>query len=84
MILLERSNIDEGYKRINCKNDIIGYKHYVFQNLIKHLKSRGILIVGVTKNNFSEAKKGFLNKNSILKTSDFVKIFASFEKIIQY
>ena len=71
---------DEGYKRINCKNDIIGYKHYVFQNLIKHLKSRGILIVGVTKNNFSEAKKGFLNKNSILKTSDFVKIFASFEK----
>ena len=71
---------DEGYTRINCKNDIVGYKHYVFQNLIKHLKSKGILIVGVTKNNLSEAKKGFLNKNSILTISDFVKIFASFEK----
>ena len=71
---------DEGYTRINCKNDIIGYKHYVFQNLVKHLKSKGILIVGVTKNNFAEAKKGFLNKNSVLKTSDFIKIFASFEK----
>ncbi len=71
---------DEGYTRINCKNDIVGYKHYVFQNLIKHLKSKGILIVGVTKNNLSEAKKGFLNKNSILTIRDFVKIFASFEK----
>ena len=65
---------DEGYKKINCKNDAIGYKHYVFQNLIKHLKSKGILIIGVTKNNLTEAKKGFLNKNSILKTSDFIKI----------
>ena len=71
---------DEGYKKINCKNDAIGYKHYVFQNLIKHLKSKGILIIGVTKNNLTEAKKGFLNKNSILKTSDFIKIFASYEK----
>lgn len=71
---------DEGYKKINCKNDAIGYKHYVFQNLIKHLKSKGILIIGVTKNNLTEAKKGFLNKNSILKTSDFTKIFASYEK----
>lgn len=71
---------DEGYKKINCRNDVIGYKHYVFQNLIKHLKSKGILIVGVTKNNLAEAKKGFLNKNSILKTSDFIKILASYEK----
>lgn len=71
---------DEGYNKIKCGNDILGYKHYVFQNIIKNLISKGILVIGVTKNRLSEAKKGFLNKDSKLKSKDFVKIFASYEK----
>lgn len=70
---------DDGTDGIRCGNDIQGYKYWIFQNLIKRLKKRGILIVGVTRNNLKFAKSGFKNKNCQLKASDFLNIYASYD-----
>ena len=71
---------DDGYKNINCKNDLLGFKHFLYQKLLLRLKKQGILLVGITRNNYSDAIQGFKNSDFILKKKDFVKIFASYEK----
>jgi len=70
---------DDGYKNIKCANDVTGYKHYLFQSLIKKLLKRGIILIGVTRNKLNSAKKAFLNKSNILVENDFIKIYATYK-----
>ena len=70
---------DDGYKNIKCANDVSGYKHYLFQSLIKKLLKRGIILIGVTRNKLSSAKKAFLNKSNTLVQNDFIKIYATYK-----
>jgi FkbH-like protein len=71
---------DDGYKNINCKNDLLGFKHFLYQKLLLRLKKQGILLIGITRNNYSDAIQGFKNSDFTLKKKDFVKIFASYTK----
>jgi FkbH-like protein len=70
---------DDGYKNIKCSNNIIGFKHFLYQSLIKKLINRGVILIGVTRNKLVSAKKGFSNEGCLLKQDDFVKIFATFD-----
>ena len=70
---------EDGYKKINCGNNIGGYKHFLYQSFIKKLINRGVILIGVTRNRLEVAKRGFSNKESILSIKDFIKIYATYQ-----
>jgi FkbH-like protein len=59
------------------KNLVLGHDHAVgaafldFQQYVKNLRDRGILLAVCSKNNPEDAKEGFLHPESILKLEDF-------------
>ncbi len=71
---------DDGYKNIDCKNNSLGFKHFLYQKLLLKLKKQGILLIGVTRNNYQDALSAFKNKSLVLKRGDFVKILANYKK----
>ena len=64
---------DDGYKNIDCKNNSLGFKHFLYQKLLLKLKKQGILLIGVTRNNYQDALSAFKNKSLVLKGEILLK-----------
>jgi FkbH-like protein len=56
-----------------------GYKFYAFQNEILQLSQKGVMICGITKNNFDDVVEFFEKKDMPLKLSSFTCIYANWE-----
>jgi len=50
-----------------------------FQNYIRELKNRGIILAVCSKNNFNNAKEGFSHPDTVLKFQDFSSFKANFD-----
>ena len=70
---------EDGPKKIFCGNDVKGFMHNYYQDLLLKLKNEGILLIGITKNTAKDANSGLNSVNCKLKKKDFVKIFASYK-----
>ncbi|MDC0125106.1 HAD-IIIC family phosphatase [Candidatus Pelagibacter sp.] len=71
---------DDGKEGINLgKDTAIGEAFLEFQQYIKELKNRGIILAICSKNEFDIAKSGFDHPDSILKFSDFTVFKANWE-----
>lgn len=70
---------EEGIEGISFDNQSAGYPHYVYQSLLKALKSAGVLIGVVSKNDQDLAELPFKQGEMVLKTSDVVTIVANYE-----
>jgi len=69
---------EDGINKIQCEADGAGYIHYVYQTYLLKLKSQGILIVGVTRNDDELARLPFQKDKTIFQENDFVSISASY------
>ncbi len=63
---------EDGIKGIFCDKDAEGIIHYHFQEFLKGKKEEGFLLCICSKNNESDVKEAFENKNFVLKWDDFV------------
>ena len=70
---------DEGPRGIKIDpNDAIGEAYQFFQRYILKLKSRGVLLAVISKNDYQLAKEPFdINENMILKYDDFSSFIAN-------
>jgi FkbH-like protein len=69
-----------GWKNLEIGNSSpLGEVYLRFQNYIKELMNRGIIIAGCTKNNYDVAMSAFKNKYNILKKENFSVIKANWE-----
>ena len=69
-----------GWKNLEIGNSSpLGEVYLRFQNYIKELMNRGIIITGCTKNNYDVAMSAFKNKYNILKKENFSVIKANWD-----
>lgn len=57
----------------------VGESFFEFQQYVKNLKNRGVILAVCSKNDLEIAKKGFLHPDSVLKYDDFVSFIANWE-----
>ena len=69
---------EDGVNGIKCNNDDDGFPHYLYQNYLKFLKSKGVLIAAVTRNDDQLASAPFEAGITHLEQQDFVKVLASY------
>lgn len=66
---------EDGYENLNLGSSGKGLIYKTVQKTIKSFKDFGILLAIVSKNNFVDVEKAFLNnRNMILKLDDFVSV----------
>jgi len=69
---------EDGIDGIECSSEGAGFIHAIYQSILLHLKSQGILIAGVTRNDNKLAREPFKANKTLFKESDFVVIAASY------
>lgn len=69
---------EDGIDGIQCHPEGAGYVHYIYQSLLLKLKSHGILIAGVTRNDEELAESPFEQEKTLFKSNDFIAIIASY------
>ncbi len=70
---------EDGPKGLNASSDINGYLFFIFQTFLKNLKSNGILLAIISKNDPDLISEAFNENNFILNIEDFVEIIGSYE-----
>lgn len=55
-----------------------GFPHFIYQTFLKRLKSTGVLVAGVTRNDPDLARAPLESGDSVLRVDDFVSIIASY------
>lgn len=71
---------EDGLDEINLGNESpIGESYINFQEYVKELKSRGILLAVSSKNDYDIAVKGFSHPNTVLLLNDFSSFKANWE-----
>lgn len=70
---------EDGFGGIEFEPNGKGFSHFLYQGLLRRLKSSGIILAAVTRNNFETAILPFDSKLLILTQDDFVSIIASYE-----
>lgn len=69
---------DDGAKGIKLgRDDPQGEAYAAFQEYIKSLKNRGVMLAVCSKNEMASAREGLLHPDSVLKIDDFAMIKAS-------
>lgn len=69
---------EDGLDGIDCSQEGSGYVHYIYQSLLRKLKSQGILIAGVTRNDLDSALSPFRENKTLFNHNDFVTVVASY------
>ncbi len=70
---------DDGLDGIQFRPEGVGYKHFVYQTLLKRLRADGVLLAAVTKNDDAVAREPLATGEMVLSDSDFVSIVATWE-----
>jgi FkbH-like protein len=71
---------DDGLNGIGLGNETAyGESFMYFQNFVKELKNRGIILAVCSKNELAIAKEGFTHSDSVLKFEDFVSFKANWD-----
>ncbi len=70
---------EDGIDAIQCSNESAGYIHYIYQSYLLKLKSQGVLIAGVTRNDHEGALLPFRQGVTLFKEHDFVSVHASYQ-----
>jgi len=70
---------EDGSQGIFCQAEGRGYKHFLYQSLLLHLKKQGILLAVVSRNDIEVAKSPILEGKTQLTQYDFIDICASYE-----
>jgi len=69
---------ENGLEGISFGPEGIGYRHFVYQTLLARLKSEGVLLTAVSRNDPEVALSPFRTGQMVLKEDDFVAIVASY------
>lgn len=69
---------EDGLSGIACGPQGAGFRHFLYQSLILALKSEGVLLVGVSRNDPAEAVAPLQSGVTTVKETDFVSILASY------
>lgn len=69
---------EDGLDGIRCDAEGIGFRHFLFQGLLKQLKANGVVLAAVSRNDLQVARSPILEGRTLLSESDFVEILASY------
>ena len=69
---------EDGIDGVQCNPESVGFIHYIYQSLLIKLKTQGVLIAAVTRNDKETALAPFIKNKTIFKTEDFVAVLASY------
>ncbi len=71
---------DDGLNGIGLGNETAyGESFMYFQNFVKELKDRGVILAVCSKNEMEIAKEGFTHSDSVLKFDDFISFKANWD-----
>lgn len=70
---------DEGIEGIHYRPEGKGFRHFIFQTLLRRLKNNGVLLAAVSKNDEEIAREPFRRGQMVLQESDFVAVVASWQ-----
>lgn len=71
---------DDGVNGIQIGHETpVGETFYEFQQYVKNLKNRGVILAVCSKNDINIAKEGFLHPDSLLKYEDFASFIANWD-----
>lgn len=68
---------DDGLEGLSFRSEGRGFPHFLYQNLLLRLKSEGVLLAAVSKNDPTIALLPFVTGHMTLQQDDFVAIIAS-------
>ncbi len=69
---------EDGFDGVHFEPHGRGYPHFVYQGFLKRLRSEGILLAAVSRNDADVAVAPFRTTRMILREDDFVAIIASY------
>lgn len=69
---------EDGPEGIAWRGEGAGYRHFVYQTLLRRLKSEGVLLAAVSRNSPEVAKAPLVSGQMTLKEEDFVSVVASY------
>ena len=70
---------DDGPDGIHFRAEGKGYRHFVYQTLLRRLRNDGVILAAVSKNDDAVARAPFLSREMLLVEDDFVAIVASWQ-----
>ncbi|MBF0194055.1 MAG: HAD-IIIC family phosphatase [Magnetococcales bacterium] len=70
---------EDGLEGIRYNPEGVGFKHFIYQTLLKRLKEEGVLLIVVSRNDIDLAMTPLTNGEMVLKKSDFIHVSASYE-----
>lgn len=69
---------EDGPDNIQCGPDGLGYRHFLYQGLLAKLNSSGVLLAAVSRNDLDIATVPFASGRTLLTSSNFIKVLASY------
>ena len=69
---------EEGIAGIKCQPEGAGYKHFLYQTLLKKLKEQGVLLAVVSRNDPDAVLPAFHSGSLVLGEDDFVAVVATY------
>ncbi len=69
---------EDGFDEISYTPEGKGYKHYLYQTMLKRLKQSGIILAAVSRNDPEDALPPFQTNQMCLNAEDFASIIASY------
>ncbi len=69
---------EDGVDGIACGAEGAGYRHFLYQTMLRKLKRDGVLLAAVSRNDAQLANAPFLADKTVLGEDDFVAIVASY------
>ena len=69
---------EDGLGGIRCDAEGIGFRHFLFQGLLKQLIANGVVLAAVSRNDLQVARSPIVEGRTLLSESDFVEILASY------
>ncbi len=70
---------DDGPTGIHYRPEGKGYRHFVYQTLLRRLRADGVLLAAVSKNDDAVARQPLASGDMVLRDTDFVAIVASWQ-----
>lgn len=70
---------EEGPDGVECSAEGRGFRHFLYQGLLRRLKLSGVLLAAVSRNDLSIARAPIVAGKTMLSDTDFVGILASYE-----
>lgn len=70
---------EDGPNGVKCNSEGKGFKHFIYQSFLASLKSNGILLAAVSRNDLDVASAPIKEGYTSLNYSDFIEILASYE-----